>query len=124
MKKEFFPYYISRAILSIVFAVLVMGLNWKAVILAFLFFGGFLLYLHSGWVSIDLRNPLTPLRRDQHGQTVQRKALIAAVIVGVFLYLISTQLPALFGLPISGNVALSMGILTYFLTQFVLFART
>jgi hypothetical protein len=71
-----------------------------------------------------LRNPLTPLRRDQHGQAVQRKALIAAVVVGVFLYLISTQLPALFGLPISGNLALSMGILTYFLTQFVLFVRT
>ena len=43
MKKEFFPYYISRAILSIVFAALVMGLHWQAVILAFLFFGGFLL---------------------------------------------------------------------------------
>lgn len=124
MKKEFLPYYISRAILSIVFSILVAGLSWKAVLLTILFFGGFLLYLHSGWFSIDLKNPLTPLRRDLHGQLVQRKALILSVIVSVSLYLISIGLSSYLGMVlISGQVALSIGVILYFVAQFVLFAK-
>ena len=38
MKKEYMPYYISRAILSSIFAVIIMGLNWKAALLAVVFF--------------------------------------------------------------------------------------
>jgi hypothetical protein len=124
MKKEFFPYYISRALLSIVFSIVVMGLSWRAAILAIVFFGGFLLYLHSGWFSIDLKNPLAPLRRDLHGQLVQRKALITSVVVGVSLYLISIGLSSYLGMVlVSGHVALSIGIIVYFVAQFVLFAK-
>jgi hypothetical protein len=124
MKKEFIPYYISRALLSIIFSILVAGLSWKAVLLAILFFGGFLLYLHSGWFSIDLKNPLTPLRRDLHGQLVQRKALLLSVVVSVSLYLISQGLFVYLGLVlITGQVALSIGIIVYFIAQFVLFAK-
>lgn len=124
MKKEFFPYYISRALLSIVFSIGVMGLSWKAALLTVLFFGGFVLYLHSGWFSIDLKNPLAPLRRDLHGQLVQRKALIISVVVGVSLYLISIGFSSHLGMVlISGHVALSIGIIVYFVTQFVLFAK-
>jgi hypothetical protein len=124
MKKEFFPYYISRALLSIVFSIGVMGLSWKAALLALLFFGGFLLYLHSGWFSIDLKNPLAPLRRDLHGQLVQRKALIISVVVGVSLYLISMGLSNYLGrVVVSGHVALSIGVIVYFIAQFFLFAR-
>jgi hypothetical protein len=124
MKKDFLPYYISRAILSIVFSIAVLGLSWKAVLLAFLFFGGFLLYLHSGWFSVDLKTPLTPLRRDAHGQLIQRKALILAVVVGLLLYLVSVELS---GYPvlalILGNLALPIGIIVYFVAQFTLFTK-
>jgi len=123
MKKEFLPYYISRAILSLVFAILVLGIHWKAVLFAIIFFGLFLLYLHSGWFSIDLRTPLTPLRRDHRGQEIQRKALIASVIVGTLIYLITPHMIGIVGISISGNIALSIGIITYFATQFVLFVR-
>jgi hypothetical protein len=123
MKIEFAPYYISRALLSIIFSILIMGFNWKGIVFATVLFGLFLLYLHSGWFSIDLRYPLTPLRRDARAQAVQRKALIAAVTVGILLYLFSSQLSGLFSLSLAGNIALSIGILTYFVTQFILLAR-
>jgi hypothetical protein len=124
MKKEFLPYYISRAILSIVFSILTMGLSWKAIALAILFFGLFLLYLHSGWFTIDLTNPLAPLRRDLHGQLVQRRALIISVVVGVSLYLFSMGLSSYLGLVlISGQLALCIAIITYFAAQFILFAK-
>jgi len=87
-------------------------------------FGLFLLYLHSGWSSIDLKYPLTPLRHDTHRQAIQRKALIASVTLGLFLYIFSSQLSGLVGLSIAGNIALSLGIVTYFITQFILLART
>lgn len=123
MKKEFLPFYISRAILSSIFSILVMGFTWKALLLAITFFGLMLLYLHSGWFSIDLRNPFMPLRRDPRGQEIQRKALIASVVLGLLIYLFSSPLSGLIGLPLSGNIALSIGIIAYFVTQFILFAR-
>ena len=123
MNKEYLPFYISRAILSFIFSILVMGFNWMAIFLTILFFGLFLLYLHSGWFSIDLRYPLTPLRRDSRGQEIQRKALISSVGVGLLIYLSSSQLSGLIGLSLSGNIALFIGVITYFVTQFILFAR-
>jgi hypothetical protein len=46
------------------------------------------------------------------------------VVVGMLIYLSSSQLSGLMGLSLSGNIALSIGIITYFVTQFILFART
>lgn len=124
MKKEFLPYYVSRALLSAVFSILVMGLSWKALLLAILLFGGFLLYLHSGWFSVDLKNPLAPLRRDLHGQLIQRRALIISVVLSLLLYLISLELASTLGFVlVSGHVALSIGIIIYFVAQFILFAK-
>ena len=122
MKKEFLPYYVSRAVLSLLFSILVMGFTWKALLFAILFFAGFLLYLHSGWFSIDLRTPFAPLRRDLRGREIQRKALITAVIVGLVVHLAASPLSALTGLALSGGIALSVGIVAYFATQFALFA--
>lgn len=73
MKREFLPYYISRLILSSIFSVLMLGFNWKALILTLVFFCLFLLYLHSGWFHVDLTNPFLPLRRDSRGQLIQRR---------------------------------------------------
>lgn len=55
---------------------------------------------------------------------IQRKALIAAIVSGLFLYVASTELSSYIGKSIiSGNIALSIGIVTYFLVQFVLFIK-
>ena len=124
MKKVFMPYYLSRAIFSAIFAVLVMGITWKALLMAFVLFGLFLLYLHSGWFSIDLRHPLVPLRRDSRGLFIQRKALIISVCVGLLIYLFSAQVATFFGLQIiAGNMILVIAIITYFISQFVFFMR-
>jgi hypothetical protein len=123
MKKEFIPFYISRAILSSIFSVLAMGFTWNAILLAITIFGLFLLYLHSGWFSIDLSHPFMPLRRDPRGEEIQRKALIASVVLGLLIYLFSSQLTGLMGFSLSGNIALSIGVITYFVAQFILFAR-
>ncbi|MBI5950302.1 MAG: hypothetical protein HY865_01480 [Chloroflexi bacterium] len=117
MKKEFLPYYISRFILSVVFSILVWHFTWTAAVMTFVFFGLFLLYLHSGWFSIDLSTPLYPLRRDSHGQAIQRKALIASVVLGLLLYTFAGSL-------ISGQIALSISILVYFIAQFTFFIKT
>lgn len=124
MNKQFIPYYISRAILCSVLAILSMGFNWKALLLAAIFFGFFLLYLHSGWFRIDLKNTLLPLRRDSRGQLIQRKALIIAIIVGLTTYFSLFQLSSRFDLDlISGNIAFATAIVDYFTTQFVLFSK-
>ena len=124
MKKEFIPYYLSRAALSAIFAILVMDFTWKAVLFAIFLFGLFLLYLHSGWFQIDPSHPLTPLRRDERGRQIQRNALIAAITVGVVIYLIGSQASRLFGWPlVAGPLALSLAMLTYFIAQFILMAR-
>ena len=124
MKKEFLAFYISRAVLGFGFAVLALGMNWTAILFAITFFGFCLLYLHSGWFSVDPRYPLMPLRRDAHGLEIQRKALIASFVIGMLVYLIPLYLPSFIGLSVSGHVALTVGIFTYFITQFVLFIRT
>jgi hypothetical protein len=116
MKKEFFPYYISRFILSAVFSLVIWGFTWTAALMAIAFFGLFLLYLHSGWFSVDLSTPLYPLRRDPHGQTVQRKALIIAVVLGILLYTFAAQL-------VTGQLALSIAIVGYFVAQFAFFIK-
>ena len=121
MKREFLPYYISRLVLSLIFSVLVLGFHWKAIILTLVFFGLFLLYLHSGWFHVDLTNPFLPLHRDSRGQLIQRKALILAIIVGFSVYLLSSA----FGLAlISGSIAVAIAIIIYFASQFVLFLKT
>ena len=124
MKTKFMPYYLSRAIFSAGFAILVMGITWNAFVMVFVLFGLFLLYLHSGWFTIDLRNPLLPLPRDSRGLLIQRKALIISICVGFLIYLFSAQLSTFFGLQIiGGNMILVIAIIAYFTSQFVFFMR-
>jgi hypothetical protein len=124
MKKAFVPYYVSRALLSVLFSLVVFGLSWKALLAAVVFFALFLLYLHSGWFRVDPSRPLTPLRRDERAKEAQRKALIAAVVVGMLLYVCLPLVNTRLGLSIlSGPISLSLGVLTYFVTQFILLAR-
>ena len=125
MKKEFLPYYISRAILSLAFSLLVLGLNWYAILVAAILFGLFLLYLHSGWFKIDLEKPLTPLRRDSYGQSIQRKALTVAIAISLISYALVSVLSGYLNIGvIPGNVFLILGIVLYLFTQFFLFSKT
>jgi hypothetical protein len=125
MKREFYPYYISRFIFSAIFSILVWRFTWMAFLMTFTFFGLFLFYLHSGWFSVDLSTPLYPLRRDLHGQMIQRKALIVAVIAGLLLYTIAGLWPNLFGASlITGRISLSISIIVYFVAQLAFFFKT
>jgi hypothetical protein len=124
MKREFLPYYISRAILSSLFALLIFGFTWKALLFLMILFGFFLLYLHSGWFRVDLSNPLLPLRRDSHAQSIQRKALIVSIGVGLLTYISLPYLSNALGMvTISGNIALGTATIAYFASQFMLFVK-
>lgn len=123
MKRPFLPYYVSRALLSAVFSILVFGITWKALVLGLVLFGLFLLYLHSGWFAVDAGNPLFPLRRDERAREAQRKALIAALIVGAGVFLGLSFLP-LGATATSAAVplAITLAVLVYFGSQFGLLA--
>lgn len=124
MKKEFLPYYTSRAVLSAIIGILVFGFSWKASIFTAVTFALFLLYLHSGWFQIDRHSPWFPVRRDERGQQVQRKALIAAILTGAVFYAIFSLASQWYLLPsIGSSLALILAILAYFLTQFFLLAK-
>lgn len=124
MKRQFIPYYLSRAALSLALAVVVLGLTWKAAVLAACFFAFFLVYLHSGWFEVDPSRPWFPLRRDERGREIQRKALIAALVSGVIIFVLLTAIPISASLALAaGPLAVAFGACVYFATQFALFAR-
>jgi hypothetical protein len=123
MNRQFIPYYFSRAVLSLGFSILVLGFTWKAALLTAIFFALFLVYLHSGWFHTDLDQPLFPLRRDDRGREIQRKALIAALLAGVALLLLLTAIPIAGGVSSAAPLAISLAVIVYFISQFVLFAR-
>jgi len=124
MKRRFVPYYLSRAILSLVLATVVLGFTWKAAALAACFFGTFLVYLHSGWFEVDPSRPWFPLRRDERGREIQRKALIAAIVSGVIIFVVLAAIPFNASLTVSaGPLAVALAACIYFATQFALFAR-
>jgi archaellum biogenesis protein FlaJ (TadC family) len=123
MNRQFIPYYISRAVLSLGFSLLVLGFTWKAALLAAFFFALFLVYLHSGWFPVDPSQPLFPLRRDDRGREIQRKALIAALLAGVALFLLLMAGPIAGGAPSAAPLAIALAVIVYFVSQFVLLAR-
>ncbi len=124
MKAEFWPYYLSRAVLSGGFALITFGFSLTALIFGLSLFGLFLVYLHSGWFPVNHANPLFPLRRDEHAREIQRRALVAAVICGALILLLSRLLAGILPwppLPIS--TGLGIVAVVYFLVQFTLFVR-
>ena len=113
-------YYFSRFFLSLAFALVVFGFRWYSLLFFIVLFGLFLFYLHSGWYKVSSNNTLFPLRRDTRGMLIQRKSLIAAIIMGIIAYLILTMPALRFYNPI-GNLALSISILAYFVFQCIFF---
>lgn len=124
MNKKYLAYYISRALLSAIFAVLIAGFSWVAIIIAIFMFGFFLLYLHSGWFKIENDKPFFPLRRDSRGQLIQRKALIIAILVGllinVTLMLVSPNLDLSL---VIRSITIPSAVIVYFISQFLLLSR-
>jgi hypothetical protein len=115
MKRQFLPYYLSRAVLSLVLAAVVLGFTWKVAALAACFFAFFLVYLHSGWFEVDPSRPWFPLRRDERGREIQRKALIAAIVSGVIIFVLRTAIPFSASLPLAaGPLAMALGACVYF----------
>jgi len=122
MNKKLFPYYLSRALLSAVVAILLFGLSWQALVAGLVFFGLFLFYLHSGWFAIDETRPLFPLRRDAFGREAQRQALILALATVAVLYLVLSRV--LGASPGStASILLPVGAVVYFLAEWIFFAR-
>lgn len=123
MKKPFVVYYVSRALLSAGFSILVFGLTWKALVLAAVLFTLFLLYLHSGWFVTDPSNPLFPIRRDGRAREAQRRALIAAIVTAAsVLLVVSIVAPA--ASVAAAPLAIPLALLAYFASQFYFLART
>lgn len=103
-----------------VFVIIAFGtVSWMTLFWFTLLFGGFVLYLRSGWFAIDLSNPWFPLRRDDRGKETQRKALLAAVITGLLLSTAS----GLLSVEALGHLALPLATMTYFGVQFLLFSK-
>lgn len=125
MKRQFLPYYVSRAVLSVLLSLLALGLTWKAALLAPSFFALFVWYLHSGWFEVDAGQPFFPLRRDERGREIQRRALIAGLVTGVVVFLGLAALPISVPFQLAaGPLGMVLGAAAYFGVQFFLFARS
>lgn len=120
MNRHFTPYYLSRGAISLVISLLVLGLSWGALILFAILFGSFLLYLHSGWFHVDPAQPLFPIRRDDRGREIQRKALITAICTGAVLFLVLAATPLSAS---AAPIAIGLTSLVYLASQLLLLAR-
>jgi hypothetical protein len=119
MKRELSLYYVSRALLSVLFASIFIfsgdltpaaGAGF-----ALLLWAGFIYYAHSGHYVVEPSTPLTPLRRDARGQYVRDRSLLFAVVVGGVSFALLSLTGLVLTLPIMvGPVAMGCAILTYF----------
>ncbi len=122
IKREFLPYYLSRLVLSVLFAIVVLGFTWQAFALGGALFALFVWYLHSGWYRVQKESALFPLRRDAYGLEVQRKSLVAAIMAMAVGLLLSWLLLPFWG-PIPNAVIMAFGIGVFFLTKWYFFMR-
>lgn len=118
------PYYLSRAIISVVVGVLLVATGspvWQAILIAGFILAFFLYAPHSGRYSVHPELGVTALRRDERTQAINDKAARNAFIIsmlilgGVVVYFSS------FGV---ANVSISVfklvlaiGALTYFVSD-------
>ncbi|MFQ5791582.1 MAG: hypothetical protein ACE5JI_14010 [Acidobacteriota bacterium] len=124
IRRELLPYYVSRALLSVGFSWLVAGPTSTTLWLSLTFFAAFVWYAHSGWFLVDTTRPLAPLRPDERAREIQRQALVAAVVVGFLSHGVLTASGHSALLPFEpGPLALSLGVVSYFVTEFIQFAR-
>ena len=120
-------YYVSRAIVSIVFGGLFYlsgGSLWTAILMGSVAFVWFLWAPHSGRYTVHPELGITTLRRDEHTQQINDHAARNAFVVsGMAIAILSiyfgsvlrTDIPVRFL-----NYVLILGALTYFASDFQL----
>ncbi len=83
MAKNLLPYYLSRAVISVAFGLLLFVSGspaWKAILIGGLILGLFLLAPISGRYSVHPELGITALRRDERTQVINDKAARNAFI--------------------------------------------
>jgi uncharacterized membrane protein len=118
-------YYISRALISIALGALLALTGsqwWMAGLVGVIVFAYFLWAPHSGRYAVHPELGVTALRRDERTQTINdkaaRNAFVATIltVAGIAVYF-GTIAPA--NVPVAIlNLALVLGILTYFVSDF------
>jgi hypothetical protein len=110
LNQRLLPYYITRALISVLFAVWTATIlqTWLGGLIAgVLLFAGFLWYAHGGWYQLDLTTPFFPLRRDERGQAIRNQALVVAVAMGGIVFAVVSVLASALSLTVSaGTIAL------------------
>jgi len=126
MRKELVPYYLSRAVLSVAFAlafIFLGGTVWLGIALGVLSFAGFIWYAHSGRYLVDPATPLAPLRRDARGKVIRDRSVVAAVTVGGVAFFLLFLARSLLGWRVNlDSIALLVGVITYFVVSNYLYA--
>jgi uncharacterized membrane protein len=118
-------YYISRALISIALGALLALTGsqwWMAGLVGVIVFAYFLWAPHSGRYAVHPELGVTALRRDERTQTINdkaaRNAFVATIltVAGIAVYF-GTIAPA--NVPVAIlNLALVLGMLTYFVSDF------
>ena len=125
MDKKLMPYYLSRTALSIAFGFLLFVTGsplLHSIIIGGLLIALFLYAPHSGRYSVHPEFVLTPLRRDEHTQTINNVAARNAFVVSM---LVISAIVIYFGSFGAVNISISIikmvvaiGALTYFISDF------
>jgi hypothetical protein len=125
MDKKLMPYYLSRTALSIAFSYLLFVTG--SPILNSMLIGGLLIALflyapHSGRYSVHPEFALTPLRRDEHTQTINDAAARNAFVVSMLVISAAVIYFGSFG-AVTISISLikmvvAIGALTYFISDF------
>ena len=125
MDKKLMPYYLSRTALSIAFGFLLFVTGsplLHSIIIGGLLIALFLYAPHSGRYSVHPEFVLTPLRRDEHTQTINNVAARNAFVVSM---LVISAIVIYFGSFGAVNISISIikmvvaiEALTYFISDF------
>jgi hypothetical protein len=120
-------YYVSRAIVSIVFGGLFYLSGsplWTAIMIGSAAFAWFLWAPHSGRYAVHPELGITALRRDEHTQQINdHAARNAFVVLGMAIAILSIYFGSVLQTDIPVrilNYALILGVLTYYASDFQL----
>lgn len=120
-------YYLSRAVVSIVFGGLFYFSGsslWMALLIGSVAFAWFLWAPHSGRYTVNPELEITALRRDEHTQQINDQAARNAFIVlSMAIAILSSYFGSVLQTDIPTrvlNYALILGALTYFVSDFQL----